>query len=650
VNPALLAVLLCVGLVVGLWLLVVVVRHPAVAVGVWAAISMSNVSNVTGPIASISPYTAGVGLLVVTALVGLVRGTVRFRWTPAYLLPLVWLATRAISVPSASFPAEAWTTIVMEAKELVAFLLAILLLTSVRAIRTVIMTAVIVVALLCALTLVQEYVLHNATTFGGFANVPLGPDVGSDTSRHAGPDGDVNFWSRTILLWFPAALALLSERGTSRRQRALWMVAAALMFGGQYLTQSRGGLLSMAIGGVVWLTVSGIRPRRQVAIVVLATALVLLTPGAVTRLQTLTLGNASSIGTTDQSLTDRAAVQKVGLAMAIDHPILGVGAGGFLLAEPEYRRQTASTLSQVLAPHDVYLEMVVEGGIIGLFGFLAMVGGALAIALRIRLRWGPVAVAEGAPQEARTLASLSGGLFAGLVGWSVASIFLHLSDLPILMLFLALLAATDLHQRRAELPIVAPPPDGTRMRHTRTVAALAAATIIGVPAGWLFGADEYVTSADVVVQPSTAIPTTLYGSDVITRPSVIASAATVIISPRLLQLAASDAGLKDPEALQASASVSRVPDTQTLTIRVSSRSETVSRALLPAITKRARAYVRDENALFELSADQDPAESHSRSWTALPLLTLLISSTFVGRSGARRRVAAEPEPVLAVSA
>lgn len=648
-NPVLLAVLAAVGLVAALVLLAVAIARPAVAVGLWAAVVVSNASSVIGPVGPISLYTAGVGLLVVTALIGLVRGTVRFRWTPVYLLPLVWLVTRAISIPTAVDPNAAWSTTVSEVKELVAFVLAILLLTSLRSLRPVVVTAVAVVAVLCGLSLVQEFVLHDTSTFAGFSNVPLGADIGSDTSRHSGPEIDVNFWSRTILLWFPAALALLAERTSGRLARGLWILAAVVLFGGQYLTQSRGGLLSMAVGALAWLRVSGIRARRQLAIVAVGVALVLVTPGAVSRLDTLTLASTSGFGVVDQSLTDRAAVQKVGLAMALDHPILGVGAGNFILVEPQYRRQTASTLSQPLAPHDIYLEMGAEGGIVGLLGWLVLLGGAVAIALRIRLRWAHAADPPDAPGDGALIRTLSSGLFAGLVGWAVASIFLHLSDLPILMLFLAVLGALDVHQRGEPVaePIERPvTPTAQRAR----VAALTLAVALAVAAGWFFGPVDWTASEDVVVAPSSVSTSSLYSREVITRPQVLASVAAVLTSPQLLQLAADDADLKNLSPLNPLVSASRTPGTLAVTLHVRTQDETASRALLPALTARAGAYIDEQHALFVLT-EPDPrvTVTSARGWTPLPLVVLAAGAALV-LAGRRGRVLPQPAPAMAVPA
>jgi hypothetical protein len=402
----------------------------------------------------------------------------------------------------------------------------------------------------------------------------------------------------------------------------------------------------MAIGALAWLAVSGIRPRRQLVLVAVGAALVLLTPGALTRLDTLTQGSSTSFGVADQSLTDRAAVQKVGLAMALDHPILGVGAGNFALVEPQYRRQTASTLSQVLAPHDIYLEMGAEGGIIGLLGWLAMLGGAVALALRIRVRWGQAADPPGAPGDAPLVRSLSGGLFAGLVGWSVASIFLHLSDLPILMLFLALLGALDVHQRRAVLR--PEPSDRTASPTARRgrAAALALGGVLAVSAGWFFGPVEWVASKNVVVEPSAAPPSSLYSRAVITRPQVLATVASVLTSPQLLQQAADDAGLQNLGPLNPSVTASRSPGTLAVTISVHTQDESASLALLPALTARAGDYISGLHTLFVLAEPGSgvTVTSH-RGWTPLPLLLLGGGSALV-LTGRRGRVLPSPEPVV----
>ena len=95
---------------------------------------------------------------------------------------------------------------------------------------------VLVVAGLALLTVIQQYFLHNSTTFFGFSRIPLAADIGAATPRHSGPEADVNFWGRTIVLFVPLALSLAVMR-SERRRWWVWALAAGTLAAGEYLTQ-----------------------------------------------------------------------------------------------------------------------------------------------------------------------------------------------------------------------------------------------------------------------------------------------------------------------------------------------------------------------------------------------------------------------------
>lgn len=77
----------------------------------------------------------------------------------------------------------------------------------------------------------------------------------------------------------------------------------------------------------------------------------------------------STIGAevTEGSLNKRLYIWEAGLKVAARNPLLGVGAGAF-------RAGVERSLGNSMAPHNVYLSILVEQGLIGLVIFLAMLG------------------------------------------------------------------------------------------------------------------------------------------------------------------------------------------------------------------------------------------------------------------------------------
>ena len=193
--------------------------------------------------------------------------------------------------------------------------------------------------------------------------------------------------------------------------------------------------------------------RNRVRLLAGAVLLVLVfasIPGVGDRLSTLGSLSGQSSGVVDESLQGREAAQQAGLAMFRDQPLTGVGAGNFEVAGDRYQRQLGIKLGikgGLLAPHDIYVQQLAEDGVVGLVGYLAFWAGSIVLMLATRRRWRALReLGLAGESEMR----LSGAVAAALVGWGIASAFLHLATLPILLVIVSLGAALDLLARRAE--------------------------------------------------------------------------------------------------------------------------------------------------------------------------------------------------------
>jgi putative inorganic carbon (HCO3(-)) transporter len=262
--------------------------------------------------------------------------------------------------------------------------------------------------------------------FWGFARVKdahIWGDVFE--KRIAGPLGDPNFFAQILVILVPVGLTLAAE-SRDLRARGLALGATGLILGGAVLTYSRGGAL--ALGCVLLLTLVSrrIRPRR-VGLGLLAMVLVLLLtpPEFLQRLETIgeVLPGGEEVLEPDSSFQERKLYALTAWAMFLDYPLLGVGAGNYTVHFDRYADQVGFSArdyeqpGEVHYPHNLYLEIAAETGLVGLAVFAAAVIAAFLSLRRARsvLR----DRGDAAP------AGLARAFEIALAGYLVSSVFLH---------------------------------------------------------------------------------------------------------------------------------------------------------------------------------------------------------------------------------
>ncbi len=433
-------------LLLGLLLVPLLLLQPSASAVALTVSETANLTGVAGTHGVPAVHLALIGLGMASVALAVARGTLRLRWSPVFFGGLVLIGAQAVAAVAGQDPAASLTLVLETGRGLVLLVLVTTVLAGDRQGPRLLAAAfVLTLAALSLLTVVQEFALHNSSNFWGFANVPLATELGSATARHAGPQQDVNFWGRVLVLAVPLSLSLAVL--TDRLRRCAWLAAGLALLAGIYLTQSRGALLAVLAAVVAWALLAGRSARRVLLAAPLLLAVALVVPGVGSRLQTLSTLEASSVTARDPSLEGRLAAQRVALRIVREYPLLGVGPGNFEEVEPAYLRQLGLSTS-VLAPHNEYLEAAAEGGVIGASSLLLFLGMGVFVALRAR------ALSRGRhgrspPDPIRGLAV---GVVAALVGWLVASAFLHLATFRSLVLILALGAALDIRARSSPVP------------------------------------------------------------------------------------------------------------------------------------------------------------------------------------------------------
>ncbi|MFJ8029953.1 O-antigen ligase family protein [Streptomyces sp. NPDC096032] len=233
---------------------------------------------------------------------------------------------------------------------------------------------------------------------------------------------DVMGMATVVAFGLVCAVGLALGRSAAR-ERGLAAGCALLLLLPLALSFSRGAWIATAVTLTVQLTLSGLRRALRVGAVVVAACVVLV--GGLGVGTAMLQERIDSIGQVadapDQSVTDRYTMWAAAVDMWREHPLTGVGLKGF----PEYRDGHASlALSSgsdtegagaafrrqpLLSPHNMYLLVLGEQGLIGL---LCLAGGWLALLVcALRGLW-RVRAAGGAGLECPLIA-------CGLLVWQL---------------------------------------------------------------------------------------------------------------------------------------------------------------------------------------------------------------------------------------
>jgi putative inorganic carbon (hco3(-)) transporter len=243
---------------------------------------------------------------------------------------------------------------------------------------------------------------------------------GHDDYRISGPIGDANFYAQILVVLVPLALERLwGERGRVWRLLAVWALGVSLL--SIVFTYSRGAFLALVV--VVGLMVIRRPPRPVIMLLtmLLIVAIWRFVPESyVDRLSTIPKALPLVGASTDPevSFRGRTSEMAVGWRMFIDNPITGVGLDNYPVFYQQYSRLIGlDPRREPRAPHNLYLQIASETGLLG----VTMFGAILWFAFRGMWQ------AERALSEAGRgeLAGMIAAFSVGLGGYLVGGIFLH---------------------------------------------------------------------------------------------------------------------------------------------------------------------------------------------------------------------------------
>jgi O-antigen ligase len=194
----------------------------------------------------------------------------------------------------------------------------------------------------------------------------------------------------------------------------LVLVAAVTLF----LTQSRGGLLALAVVLVITPFLAGPVRLRAVVVILMVGALgigyyaLVAPPAALSHVTHFSVGSG----------TGREDLWKVAYSMWRDHPLAGIGTGNFELVEPKYALRNIDlprvdlVVENPKVAHNTYLHVLTELGVVGILAFGGMIVGSLAVAWR--------AIREFSRRRELRLEIVSRGVVIGTIGMLAAYVFI----------------------------------------------------------------------------------------------------------------------------------------------------------------------------------------------------------------------------------
>lgn len=283
------------------------------------------------------------------------------------------------------------------------------------------------------MTICLAFIVGGAiSSLAGVGGMTQSDQTDQGTARLSGGVGDPNFLA-AILVPAAAISLFIALTGSTQRVRLVAALSGLISTAGVFLTQSRGGVLAIGVAIVGALIVSGPLRRHVVLVFALVAAfasfylILIAPPQSFSRITAFTAGGGAG----------RADIWTVASHAFKRHPIVGIGAGNFVVVEQEVAVDVNQNLPQAFdviqlhePVHNTYLQVATELGVVGLIPFLLMLWIPLRACWRAASRL-----------EVGTVWAIGRGLVAGTLGMLVAFIFLTAQYEKQLWLVVALLLA-----------------------------------------------------------------------------------------------------------------------------------------------------------------------------------------------------------------
>ncbi|MFI1105018.1 O-antigen ligase family protein [Streptomyces melanogenes] len=334
---------------------------------------------------------AASGVLVLWALGSSLRSGARPLTPAAAVLFAVAATGIAVAAAGAGEPGEALAGMARYLQIFVLVPLSVLLLVRDRRDFTVVAAALVALALFEGAVGVRQYLTATGASY-------MGEDI-----RAVGTFGASDIMGMATVVAYgvvaAVAFALAPADGTGRADRArrpAALVCAGLLLAPLALSFSRGAWIATAATCVMLLLLAGVRRALRVAVTGVALAVVVVGgAGAGTALLQERLSSITQVADApDQSVTDRYTLWSAAAGMWRESPLTGVGLKGFPAHRDSHAPLALSSGSDtagagaafrrqpLLSPHNMYLLVLSEQGLVGVCTLVAGWAALLVCALR----------------------------------------------------------------------------------------------------------------------------------------------------------------------------------------------------------------------------------------------------------------------------
>lgn len=245
--------------------------------------------------------------------------------------------------------------------------------------------------------------------------------------------GDGNDFSWSLVIAYPFALYFLLNSTIGKFKKLYSLACVTGILFGIFGAQSRGAALGLVCGLLYyWAFVS----RKKIAgIIVLGMVLL----GAILFAPTTYFDRMGTITTyeEDTSAMGRIMAWKSSMEMAIDNPVLGVGAGSFNSVYGRYYRSDDAFSPRWISTHSVYFRILAEYSFLGLFVFVYVLYFTFKQNYRLKQL---VVENEGRLHRYKHWPTIMNMV---IIGYSVCAVFLSGVEYPHYYLIIALSMALD---------------------------------------------------------------------------------------------------------------------------------------------------------------------------------------------------------------
>lgn len=323
-------------------------------------------------------WAIGVGPSVITAYVGFMGALIQSRrfpklgWLGGAWAAFLVLAMSGVIIGTSSGGQLDWNVNTFQelfVESLLFFLLGAVALRTNESVRQFFLYFALLGAVVA---LIHFFTLATGYRFRGYR-----PTSGADWN-YGGVFGNPNSMGSFYCMTIPVGLLLFLNGRLPTLTRALLALASVLMLGSLMLSTHRGGQLVTGLLMVYVLLRAGIRPVTLAFSVIGGALLLAAAAAVVSYVLPETVAQAEDLFALEGFRTERGEIWLRSVQVILSNPF-GVG-----LAPENLKMALSRAGIQLATPHNLYLTIPLQVGIVGLVLFLAMVGTILGKIFRAR--------------------------------------------------------------------------------------------------------------------------------------------------------------------------------------------------------------------------------------------------------------------------